>query len=91
MTAATRGQPDRGDKTAGRRRASRARPTGTNGTAAAEHTAGAGEEDKRREGRKGGERGADGHAPGEWRRGTRRSTAAGREQRENEKKRYINI
>ena len=40
----------------------------TNGTAATEHTAGAGAEGKRREDRKGGERGADGHAPGEWRR-----------------------
>ena len=60
-------------------------------TAATEHTAGAGAEGKRREGRKGGERGADGHAPGEW----RRSTAAGREQREirqtEVKKRDINI
>ena len=50
----------------------------TNGTAATEHTA-AGAEDKRREGRKGGERDTDGHAPGEWRRGTRRSTAGSRE------------
>ena len=63
-----------------------------NGTAATEHTA-AGAEGKRREDRKGG--GTDGHAPGEWRRGTRRSTAAGREQgeiRQTEvKKRDINI
>ena len=42
-------------------------------------------------GREGGERDTDGHAPGERRRGTRRSTAADREQGENEKKRYINI
>ena len=46
-------------------------------------------------GREGGERDTDGLAPGEWRRGTRRSTAAGREQREirqtEVKKRDINI
>ena len=46
-----------------------------NGTAATEHTA-AGAEGKRREGRKGGERGADGHAPGEWRRGTRQQAGS---------------
>ena len=42
-----------------------------------------------RQARKTGERGADGLAPGEWRRGTERSTAAGREQgesRQTEKK-----
>ena len=87
MTAATRGQPDRGDKTAGRRRASRARPTGTNGTAATERTTAT--EDKRREGRKGGRR--EGHGwPRAWR-VEEGNTAAGREQGENEKKRYINI
>ncbi len=32
------------------------------------------------------ERGTDGHAPGEWRRGTERNTAAGREQAENRRK-----
>ena len=93
MTAATRGQPDRGDKTAGRRRASgRARwredkRHGSHGT----HDR---QEERRegREGRKGGRR--EGHG---WPRasgveeGTRKSTAAGREQGENEKKRYINI
>lgn len=52
----------------------------TNGT---EHTAGAGAEDKRREERQEGERNTDGHAPGEWRRGTERDTAAEREQGEN--------
>ena len=40
-------------------------------------------EDKRREGRKGGERDTDGLAPGEQRRRTERSTAAEREQGEN--------
>ena len=85
MTAATRGQPDRGDKTAGRRRASGARPTGTNGTAATERTTGSGAEDKRKEGGKGGERGADGLAPGEWRRGTRQQAGS----RERTKKRDI--
>ena len=60
----------------------------TNGTAATEHTAGAGAEDKRREGREGGERDTDGLAPGEWRRGTRQQ--AGSRER-TKKKRYINI
>ena len=76
MTAATRGQPDRGDKTAGRRGASGARPMGTKGEKERGQTArqprntrqAGGAEDKRREDRKGG------------------GTAAGREQGENEKK-----
>ena len=55
-----------------------------NGTAATEHTAGAGAEDKRREGRKGGRR--EGHgSPCAWR-VEEGITAAGREQGENEKK-----
>ena len=66
MTAATRGQPDRGDKTAGRRRASRARPMGTNGTAATEHTAGR---------RSGGQ--AEGRQEGREERGTRMATRLG--------------
>ena len=75
MTAATRGHTAR--HTEGRRRASRARPTGTNGTAATDHTAGAGAEDKRREGRKGGRR--EGHGwPRAWR-VEEGITAAGRE------------
>ena len=60
----------------------------TNGTAATEHTA-AGAEDKRREGRKGGRREGQGW-PCAWR-VEEGNTAAGREQGENEKKRYINI
>ena len=57
-------------------------------TAATEHTAGAGAEDKRREGRKGGERGADGHAPGEWRRGSRQQ-AGSRERTKKEIYKYL--
>ena len=84
MTAATRGQPDRGDKTAGRRRASgraRWREVKRHGSHGA-HSSRSGRASGGKAGREGGERDADGHAPGEWRRGTRRSTAAGREQGE---------
>ena len=97
MTAATRGQPDRGDKTAGRRGASGARPMERGQTARQPRNI---QQQKRRASggkteREGGERDTDGLAPGEWRRGTRRSTAAGREQREirqtEVKKRDINI
>ena len=72
----------------------------TNGTAATEHTAGAGAEGKRRAsggkaGREGGEKGADGHAPGEWRRQEERHgeehgrTDGNRERREKEIYKYL--
>ena len=61
----------------------------TNGTAGTEHTTGAGAEgqakDKRREGRQ--ERGADGLAPGEWRRrGTKRRHGSRGRDRQTEKR-----
>ena len=97
MTAASRGQPDRGDKTAGRRRASgrvrwgqrerrregkRHGSHGTHGRQEERRTSGG------KAGREGGERDTDGLAPGEWRRGTRQQ--AGSRER-TKKKRYINI
>ena len=62
----------------------------TNGTAATDHTAGAGAEDKRREGRKGGRR--EGHGwPRAWGAEEGNEEEHGSRQGENEKKRYINI
>ena len=86
MTAATRAHPDRGDKTAGRRGASRDTPDDTRQPRNTRQ-----EQERRtsggKAGREGGERDTDGLAPGEWRRGTRQQAGS----RERTKKRYINI